>query len=142
MTDGAASTFLRVWPGGYNDLGNPISWFIEKANITGMFLTRASPFRYRLDVSVMGMKRYREVEIVAPRQAGVVVTLTVTMDGDTVNKQYMKSVDLSNGPIRIGLPANMVGSLLTMRLEGSHSQAVEIHGLVGWGYIERSYGRN
>lgn len=131
LTNGISSTQLVKWPGaGYTDLAAGIVWYFERdllsvsQNVSGSFKTK---------------RRYREAEIIAPPQSGITITLTLTVDGDAVSKQYTTTVDLTEAPVRIGLPANMVGRTIKARISGTHSVVVEIHGLIIWGWPEHPY---
>lgn len=130
ITDGAASTSLRRWPGAYDDLGSAISWYLERDG--------ASPKSERSQ-GFKSFFRFREVEIIAPPQSGVSVTLTLTVDGDTTNKQQILTVDLTEAPLRLGLLSKMIGKRLKVKVAGSHSAVVEIHGIIVWGWMERAY---
>ncbi len=145
VTDTALAGAIRTWPGiGYTDLGTNISWFIERDRVDTVRRGEyhLGPRHYFQERSTKSVKRFRDAEIIAPPQAGVLVTLTITIDGDTVNKIYTKVVDLTAGDVRIGLPPRMVGSLAKVRVSGTNGVVVEIAGVVLWGYLERPYSKN
>jgi hypothetical protein len=118
---------IRSWPNGtYTDLGGNIVWFFERKQVD--------------KGSGMLVKRYGEVEIVAPVQTtGLTLTLTVTADDDVFNKQYTTVFQLDNGPVRIGLPGNIQGRYLTIRVSGSHNFQVTIDRIRVWGWIDHRY---
>lgn len=119
---------VRRWPGtSYGDLGGNTSWYLERA--------------YLHSQSGKAIKVYRELEIIAPRQPGITVTVTLTVEDD-VNKQQVIAVPLDNGPVRVGLRPELRGTYLRLRVEGSHSSRVEIQGIRVHGWIERLYGRD
>lgn len=127
----AAPTFaIRRWPGAvYGDLGGTSAWLLER--------------KYLDSGAGKAIKVWREFEVDAPKHvAGTTVTLTLTMEDDTVNKQYSTSVPLDSGPIRVGLPAPLRGTYGAIRIEGSHSIKIEIQKIRIWGHIERGYSRD
>lgn len=134
-TNQPSGTSLVSWPGsGYTDLGAAINWRLERD-----FFAAKDVAGGVAGGATKSIKRWREIEIVAPPQ-NISVTIDAVVDGDTANKAYTTSVSLSDAPKRIGLPPRMVGKTLKLTLSGSHSSAVEIHGLIVWGYLERPYG--
>lgn len=125
LVDQAAPLYLRRWPSSsYSDLGNPQNWYIEREDITC-----GDPF----------VKRFRGIIIEGPRQSGVTATLTLTVDGDTANKSYTRDIDLGTLPQRLGLPANMIGRRITVRLSGTHSTRVQIDNISLIGHRDREY---
>lgn len=133
--DAPSGTALVSWPGaGYTDLGGAISWFLERNFFTGKEVA-AEMARG----ATKSIKRWREVEIIAPPQ-NATVTLDLVVDGDTTNKAYTTTVSLSDAPKRVGLPPRMVGKTIKVKVSGSHSAVVELHGVILWGYLERPYG--
>lgn len=131
VTNGASATQLVKWPGAaHTDLGAGIVWYIERA---GLAVTPQDEPSFKV------VKRFREVEVIAPPQSGVSITLNIIVDGDTANKQYNTSVSLTNAPVRVGLPANMVGKVIKVKVSGTHSAFLEIHGLILWGWMEHKY---
>lgn len=126
---GGAVYDVRAWPSNaanpYLDLGNPISWFFERKQVE--------------HGSGMAVKRYSEVEIVAPVQTtGQTLTLTITID-DNPNKVYTFTFGLDNGPARLGLPPQVEGNYCTIRISGSHNFKVQIDRIRVWGWVDHRY---
>ncbi len=145
IDDFATPGSLEKWPGaGYLDLGVPISWFLERDRLDSVRRAEyhLGPRHYFEERSAKSIKRFRDAEIVCPPQPTISVTLTITIDGDTVNKLYTKVVDLTTGVQRVGLPPNMIGKTAKVRISGTNSVVVEIAGAVLWGYLERPYSTN
>jgi hypothetical protein len=129
-------TQLVSWPSSvFTDLGAPISWYLERNLLSGKHV-----MGLRGPGMIKAIKRFRELEIVAPPQ-NVTITVDLVVDGDTANKAYTTTVNLADAPKSIGLPANMVGKNLKLKISGSHSSEVTIHGCIVWGYLERPYGK-
>jgi len=119
---------IRKWPNSiYGDLGSTLSWYFE---------------RKQLDSGVgKAIKVYRELEIDAPAQPGISVTVLVECEDDTL-KNATATLDLTEGPVRWGLPSNIRGNYIRVKVSGSHDRKVEIHGLKIWGWVERPYSRD
>jgi hypothetical protein len=128
-TAGGPGFNVRGWPSltsnPYQDLGGNTSWVIERKQ-----------WDSGLGVFV---KRYRELEIVAPAQQGALIVVTLTVDDDTAKKQYSRTFDLTKGPLRIGLPENMIGRYITIRLSGLTAQRIQIDRIRVKGWIEHPY---
>jgi len=150
---------LATWPGnGYTDIDSPPYWYLEKDLISGY--TVATP---RGPGFIKAIKRFRELEIIAPPQAASIF-VNLVVDGDSgpkalagwrtplvppdanplpafgSGKSYVTFIDLSDAPKSIRLPPGLVGKTLKIRISGT--QAVELHGFIIWGYLERPYGKN
>lgn len=134
-TNQPSGSTLVSWPGsGYTDLGSPITWNFSRSIFSGqeaMGGVAKGAFK--------SIKRWREVEIIAPPQS-ISISLELVVDGDTTNKSYSTTVSLADAPKRVGLPPNMVGKSVKITVSGTHSAYLEIHGVILWGYLERSYG--
>lgn len=131
-TAGGPGFSVRGWPNvsntPYQDLGGNMSWQLERKQWDG-----------GLGVLV---KRYREVEIVAPRQNGAKIILTLTCDDDTAKKQYVKTLDMTYAPLRFGLPPNMNGAYITVNISGQTQQRIQIDRVRIKGWVEHPYARD